>query len=216
MKRNYYIVLLILLVFFVISFLTNILGPIIPDVLDSFQLNLTLVSLLPLSFFIAYGLMSIPSGIFIERYGAKSVLVLAFLLSFCGAFLFALFPLFPVFLLALFLIGAGMAMLQVALNPLLRVAGGEEHFAFNLVLVQLVFGLASYISPLVYSYLVTHLTGGAVFDNVLLEILSWVVPKDLAWVSIYWLFAFISFVMIVLMLFLRIPEIALKDFLSLQ
>ena len=102
-------------------------------------------------------------------------------------------------------------MLQVALNPLLRVAGGEEHFAFNLVLVQLVFGLASYISPLVYSYLVTHLTGGAAFDNVLLEILSWVVPKDLAWVSIYWLFAFISFVMIVLMLFLRIPEVTLKD-----
>jgi len=29
-----------------------------------------------------------------------------------------------------------MAMLQVALNPLLRVAGGEEHFAFNSTLVQ--------------------------------------------------------------------------------
>ena len=211
MNRNYYIVLLILLVFFVISFLSNILGPIIPDVLDSFNLNLTLVSLLPLSFFLAYGIMSIPSGIVIVRFGVKSVLVIAFLFSFIGALTFALIPLYHVFILTLFLIGAGMAMLQVALNPLLRVAGGEEHFAFNLVLVQLVFGLASYISPLVYSYLVTHLTGGAAFDNVLLEILSLVVPKDLAWVSIYWLFAFISFVMIVLMLFLRIPEVALKD-----
>jgi len=38
-------------------------------------------------------------------------------------------------------------MLQVAINPLLRVAGGEEHFAFNSVLAQLVFGLASFISP---------------------------------------------------------------------
>ena len=33
-----------------------------------------------------------------------------------------------------------MAMLQVAINPLLRVAGGEEHFAFNSVLAQLIFG----------------------------------------------------------------------------
>ena len=92
MKRNYYIILPIFLVFFVISFLTNILGPIIPDVLDSFNLNLTLVSLLPLSFFLAYGIMSIPSGIVVERFGAKSVLVIAFLFSFIGALTFALIP----------------------------------------------------------------------------------------------------------------------------
>ena len=47
---------------------------------------------------------------------------------------------------SLFLIGLGMAMLQVAINPLLRVAGGEEHFAFNSVLGQLVFGLASVLT----------------------------------------------------------------------
>lgn len=42
MKRNYFIVALILLIFFVISFLTNILGPLIPDIIDSFGLSLTL------------------------------------------------------------------------------------------------------------------------------------------------------------------------------
>ncbi len=41
------------------------------------------------------------------------------------------------------MIGIGMAMLQVAINPLLRVAGGEEHFAFNSVMAQLIFRLAS-------------------------------------------------------------------------
>ncbi len=50
-----------------------------------------------------------------------------------------------------------MTMLQVAINPLLRAAGGEEHFAFLSVMGQLVFGSASFLSPLVYSYLVTHL-----------------------------------------------------------
>ena len=58
---------------------------------------------------------------------------------------------------SLFVIGAGMAVLQVAINPLLRVAGGEEHFAFNSAFAQLIFGAASFVSPLVYSDLVKHL-----------------------------------------------------------
>lgn len=42
MKRNTLIVILILLIFFVISFLTNILGPIIPDIKYSFDLSIGL------------------------------------------------------------------------------------------------------------------------------------------------------------------------------
>jgi fucose permease len=55
MKRNYYIVALIMLTFFVISFITNILGPLTPDIISGFNLSLTLVALLPFAFFIAYG-----------------------------------------------------------------------------------------------------------------------------------------------------------------
>jgi len=211
MKRNTPLVLLIFLVFFVISFLTNILGPIIPDIIESFRLSLTLVSLLPFSFFIAYGVFSIPSGACVEKYGEKAVLVAAFGLAFTGASIFALFPLYAAAVVSLFMIGAGMAMLQVALNPLLRVAGDTEHFAFNLVLVQLVFGLASYISPLVYSYLVIHLGGGGKIDNAFLALLSRVVPPHLAWVSIYWVFAAVSFLMLVLMLLLRLPKVELQE-----
>ena len=87
----------------------------------------------------------------------KKSLILAWILAFSGALLFSLFPSFPVFLCSLFLIGCGMALLQVAIYPLLRVTGGEEHFAFNTVMVQLVFGAASFISPFVYSYLVSIL-----------------------------------------------------------
>ena len=35
-------------------------------------------------------------------------------------------------------------------------AGGEEHYAFNSVLAQLIFGGASFLSPLVYSYFVVN------------------------------------------------------------
>src|SRR5688500_1561138 len=82
MKKNYSHVFLVLLTFFVISFLSNIIGPLVPEIIEDFRLSLTMVSLLPFAFFIAYGLMSIPSGIMVEQYGEKVVMIAAFGLSF--------------------------------------------------------------------------------------------------------------------------------------
>jgi FHS family L-fucose permease-like MFS transporter len=67
MKRNRYLVLLVLLTFFVISLLTNILGPIVPDIISSFHVGLTAAGFLAFACFIAYGVMSIPSGFLVER-----------------------------------------------------------------------------------------------------------------------------------------------------
>ncbi len=75
-KRNYYIVFLIMLTFFVISFLTNIIGALIPDIKTGFHLSLTEVAILPFAFFIAYGVMSIPAGILNEKYKEKKIMVI--------------------------------------------------------------------------------------------------------------------------------------------
>ncbi len=207
MKRSYYLVILIFAIFFAISFLTNILGSINPNVSDSFALNGTMTGLLPFSFFIAYALMSIPSGMIVQKYDEKKSLIAAWLLAFSGAILFSLVPRFPVFLFSLFLIGCGMALLQVALFPLLRVTGGEEHFAFNSVIVQLVFGIASFFSPFVYSYLVTHLSSRSVSSDKFINFMSVITPGSLPWVSIYWVFAFISIIMVAIILFVRFPKV---------
>ena len=211
MKRNYAIVALIMFIFFVISFLTNILGPLIPDIINGFSLSLALAGFLPFSFFIAYGVMSIPAGMLVERFGEKTVMTMAFVLAFSGALLFSLLPVFTVAMFSLFLIGIGMAMLQVAINPLLREAGGEEHFAFNSVLAQLVFGLASFISPHVYSYLVHNLNGYQGGGNAVIELLAGLVPAGLPWVSLYWVFALVSLLMVLIMLAVRLPQVELQD-----
>jgi fucose permease len=140
-------VLLLLLIFFVISFLTNILGPIIPDLIDSFGISVGLAGFLPFSFFVAYGVMSVPAGILVERFREKPVLLGGFVLALLGALLFSFFPKFFMGLISLFAIGIGMTMLQVVINPLLRVCGGEQNFAFNSVLAQLAFGVASFPEP---------------------------------------------------------------------
>ncbi|MEQ9425757.1 MAG: MFS transporter [Cyclobacteriaceae bacterium] len=207
MTKKSYIVALIILTFFVISFLTNIIGPLVPDVIKSFDLSLTTVALLPFAFFIAYGVFSIPAGVLVEKYGEKKMMVMAFLVAFLGAQLLALFPQFYIYLFSLFMIGSGMAVLQVAINPLLRVAGGESHFAFNSVLGQLFFGLASFLSPLVYSALVS----GESNQDGFLDLIAGLAPDNLPWVSLYWVFAIISLIMVVVIGMTSFPKVVLKE-----
>jgi len=210
-KRNYYIVFLIMLTFFVISFLTNIIGALIPDIKSGFHLSLTEVAILPFAFFIAYGVMSIPSGIMNEKYKEKKIMVAAFVVSFIGSLLLVLFPNYTSYIISLFLIGCGMAMLQVVINPLLRTSGGEENYAFNSVLAQLIFGAASFISPLVYSYLVQNLVNKNEIDSVQ-RIFASIVPENLPWISLYWVFAVVSLIMFAVILTSRFPKVILtKD-----
>lgn len=205
-----YLVSLILLVIFVLSFLTNILGPLIPEIIDSFGLSLGLAGFLPFSFFVAYGVMSIPSGMLVERYGEKQVMVAAFGLAAVGSLIFALIPSFAVAMFSLFLIGSGMAMLQVAFSPLLREAGGEEHFAFNSVLGQLLFGSASFISPHVYTYFVTHIGAGDM-PNALIRTMESLVPETMSWLSLYWVFAVLSVLMVVVLAISRFPRVSVSE-----
>lgn len=211
MKRNHYIVALIMLIFFVISFITNIIGPLIPDIIKGFHLSLTLVALLPFAFFIAYGVMSIPSGILVEKYKEKNILVAAFVVAFFGSLLLAFSPNYLSAVLSLFLIGCGMAMLQVVAYPLLRTSGGEEHYAFNAVLAQLIFGLASFLSPLVYSWLVLNLGKTGHPATGFYKILSSLVPADLPWISLYWLFTVICVAMVTIIIFSKFPKVELSQ-----
>ncbi|HEY6137791.1 MAG TPA: MFS transporter [Thermoanaerobaculia bacterium] len=196
-QRRPWIVLLVFLIFFAISFLTNILGPLIPDIINGFHLSLVLAGFLPFAFFVAYGVMSIPAGMLLERFREKPVMIAAFALAFAGSLLFATTPKYEIALASLFLIGIGMTMLQVAINPLLRVAGGEEHFAANSVAAQLVFGGASFASPFVYSYLVAHPVP--------------LVPRALPWVALYWVFAAVTLLMVIIIGVVRLPRYELAE-----
>ena len=207
MKSNTLIVALIFLIFSVISFLTNILGPLVPDIIDSFDLSIGLAGFLPFSFFVAYGVMSIPSGILMEKFSEKAVLISGFVLAFFAALVFAIFTTFQIALLSLFSIGIGMAMLQVVINPLLRHTGGEKHFAFNSVLANFFFGAASFLSPLLYSYMVRSIHSDDTSSWI--SIFNQLVSPELKWVSLYWVFAVTCLLMIVLLAFIKFPRVEL-------
>ena len=207
LPRNRHMVIIVFLTFFVMSLLTNILGPIVPDIISSFHVGLAAAALLPFSFFIAYGVTSIPAGFLVERFGEKPVMIAAFLAGTTGSLSFALHPTYKVAVASLFVMGSGMATLQTAINPLLRIAGGEEHFAFNSALAQLIFGSASFLSPYLYSYLVLNLGNEASRRNAVLAVWGRLTPSALPWTSMYWIFAVFTLLMIVVLYFSSFPRV---------
>ena len=155
-QRNTKTILYIMAVFFLISFVTNIIGPLIPIIIKYYSINYAVAGLLPFSFFLAYGIISIPAGFLLERRGQGVALLGAFGLNVLGCLLIASSPSYLAVIGGLFVIGLGMAMLQVVINPLTRSTVGEEHYAFYAVLGQLVFGVASFLSPFALSLLQTN------------------------------------------------------------
>jgi len=196
MKIRVLIISYIMLVWFVISFVTNLIGPLMPIIIGDFHLSLGLAGFLPFSFFLAYGLISIPAGALVEARGIRTTLLAAFGLNLLGSLAIALYPSYGVVIGGLFVIGLGMAMLQVVINPLTRATGGEGHFAFFSVMGQLVFGLASYVSPLVFSMLMDRPEAA---------------HQALVWVQFYWTFLLVFVSLIALTAWLPLPPVELAE-----
>jgi fucose permease len=191
------------------SFLTNIIGPLVPDIISSFDLSIGLAGFLPFSFFVAYGVMSVPGGLLIERYPEKTLILIGFFVAFLASLFFAVMPTFTTALLSFFTIGAGMAMLQVIINPLLRHTGGDKNFAFNSVMANFFFGAASFLSPRLYSTLVKNIHSNS--EDPIYRLFDHLVTPELKWVSVYWVFAVIALLMMLIVFFVRFPKVELKE-----
>ena len=163
MNQKHKVIVYIMAIWFLISFVTNIIGPLIPIIIKYYTLNYALAGFLPFSFFMAYGIISIPAGFLLEKRGQGVTMLGAFSLNVLGCLLIASSASYLAVVAGLFVIGLGMAMLQVVINPLTRSTVGEEHFAFYAVLGQLVFGTASFLSPFALSLLQTNAQKFAAF-----------------------------------------------------
>ena len=196
MSRNALLMAYIMVVWFVISFVTNLIGPLMPIVISDFHLSLALAGFLPFSFFLAYGLISIPAGALVEARGPRMTLLLAFALNLSGCLAISLVPTYGVVIAGLFVIGLGMAMLQVVINPLMRTTGGEPHFAFFSVMAQLVFGAASFVSPLVFTAVMRQPATPA---------------RPFVWVELYWAFVAVYVLLLVITWRLKVPQLTLAE-----
>lgn len=138
--------------FFLWALAHNLNPILIPHLKKACRLSDLESALIDSSFFIAYFLMAIPAGIFINKFGYKNGIILGLLLFASGAFLFypaASVLSFPFFLTALFIIASGLTFLETAANPYITVLGNPEGAIQRLNLAQSFNGLGAFIAPLI-------------------------------------------------------------------
>lgn len=156
--KGYMIPLIIMLsLFFMFGFVTSLNDILIPHLKGLFDLSFVQAMLVQGCFFGAYFVMSTPSGWLIGKIGYKKAIVVA--LTVLGAGLAMFLPAsalasYPVFLTALFIVGSGIALLQVAANPYVAALGKPEHAASRLNLAGVFNSLATTVAPLVGAWLV--------------------------------------------------------------
>jgi MFS transporter, FHS family, L-fucose permease len=136
--------------FFMWGFLTCLNDILVPHLKPIFDLNYTEIMLIQFAFFGAYFVFSIPSAKVIDWIGYQRSMVVGLVTMGLGAFLFvpaASVPSYPLFLIALIVLAAGITCLQVAANPYVTVLGKSETASSRLNLTQAFNSLGTFLAP---------------------------------------------------------------------
>ena len=153
--------------FFAIGFLTCLNDIIIPHFKAIFALDYTRAMLIQFSFFAAYFVVSVPSGIAVRRLGYKNAILLGLGVAALGCFGFfpaAILRSYVLFLAALFVLASGFTLLQVAVNPYAAILGTRETASSRLTLTQAFNSLGTTIAPLIGSAFILAPEGGSAAD----------------------------------------------------
>ena len=138
--------------FFMWGFITVLVDALIPRLKDVFELTFLQAGLVQFAWFAAYGLLSIPGGNLISRMGYQRGILVGLATAGLGCLLFypaAATRLYPLFLLALFVVAGGITILQVAANPYISVLGPEASASSRLNLSQAFNSFGTTLAPVV-------------------------------------------------------------------
>jgi FHS family L-fucose permease-like MFS transporter len=154
-----YILPMVLMVslYFSIGFITALNDILVPHFKDLFHLTTALALLVQFCFFGAYFVMSMPSGFIVGRIGYKPSMIAALCTVAAGLFLFvpaSIVVSYPLFLFALFIVGSGFALLQVAINPYVSVLGPPERGAWRINICGIFNSSATTIAPRVGAFFI--------------------------------------------------------------
>ena len=150
--------------FFMWGFMTVFNDILIPRFKEAFTLNYKEAMLVQFAFFgayffgsLIYFIISAATGDPIAKIGYKNGVIIGLLLSAFGSALFwpaATMVSYPLFLIALFIVGVGFAMLQIAANPYVTILGPERTASSRLNLSQAFNSLGTTTGPLIGGYLI--------------------------------------------------------------
>src|SRR3954453_1519869 len=140
------------ILFFIFGFITNLNMALVPHLKSIFDLPYAWAMLAESAFFLAYFVFSSPTSKLIETIGYKRTMIVSLFIQVIGCILFvpaAKMVSFPLFLTAVFIVGAGVTALQTAANPYVAILGPEHSAPARLTLAQALNSLGGTIAPLV-------------------------------------------------------------------
>ncbi len=154
MKNNKNLIpfVLIAFLFFLWGMVHNLDGILIPHLKKACELSNTQSMLIDTAIFLAYFLMAIPAGMILKKWGYKNGIIVGLVLAGIGALLFvpaANTLTYSLFLLALFIIGCGITILETAANPYAAILGDESSASTRLNLAAAINGIAVFIAPVI-------------------------------------------------------------------
>ena len=147
------------LLFFIFGFVTWLNGPLITFVQLAFELTVFKAFLVTFVFYLSYFFFALPASAILDRTGMKKGMGLGLAVMAVGTFAFGEFCVqrwYPGALGGLFVIGAGLAILQTASNPYISILGPIESAARRIALMGICNKIAGILAPIVLGALVLH------------------------------------------------------------
>jgi MFS transporter, FHS family, L-fucose permease len=138
--------------FFIFGFITNLNMSLVPHLKGVFSLGFGWAMLVESAFFLAYFVFSAPTSKLIESIGYKRTMVVSLFIQVVGCLLFipaAKMVSFPLFLTAIFVVGAGVTALQTSANPYVSILGPDSSSSIRLNLAQAFNSIGGTIAPLI-------------------------------------------------------------------
>lgn len=161
-QKNYTLpIIMMVALFFMISFVTGLQNPFGVIVKNQFQATNLMSQLGNAANFIAYAFMGVPAGMLLQKIGYKKTALLAIIVGFVGVFISYLSGLagsYAVYLTGAFVSGFSMCMLNTVVNPMLNTLGGGGNKGNQLIQVA---GSVNSIGATIVPVLVGYLMGDA-------------------------------------------------------
>jgi glucose/galactose transporter len=154
------------MLFFIFGFVSWVNAILIPYFKIACELTNFQSYLVTFAFYISYFVMSVPASYLLKRSGFKKGMLIGFLAMALGAFIFipaALTRVYEIFLIGLFTIGIGLAILQTAANPYITVLGPKESAAQRISIMGIFNKGAGILAPIIFAAVILKATDTDLF-----------------------------------------------------
>src|SRR4029078_6224424 len=159
-------ILIVGLLFFIFGFVSWVNAILIPYFKIACELTNFQSYLVTFAFYISYFVMSVPSAYLLKKHGFKKGMMIGFYAMALGALIFvpaALTRIYEIFLVGLFTIGAGLAVLQTAANPYISILGPKDRAAQRFSIMGIFNKGAGITAPLVFAAVILKATDTDLF-----------------------------------------------------